>query len=137
MPHADLSIASLILGASLLVKFVMMVLLLASLASWTLIFVKRRELGMAKREARRFEDQFLRADDLTALFNAVAKRAKGLRGLERIFESGFREYARLRAREDIEQHGILEGTQRAMRIAIARQSRSSRRTCLRSPRLVR
>ena len=42
--QTDLSIASLILGASLLVKFVMLVLLIASIASWALIFAKRRQM---------------------------------------------------------------------------------------------
>ncbi len=120
MLHADLSIASLILGASLLVKLVMFTLLLASLASWTLIFTKRRELGFAKREARSFEDQFRSADDLTALFNRVSAKRVDLEGLEKVFESGFKEYARLRMRDKIDPALVLEGTQRAMRIAISR-----------------
>ncbi len=120
MLHADLSIASLILGASLLVKLVMFTLLLASLASWTLIFTKRRELRLAKREARSFEDQFRSADDLTALFNRVSAKRVDLEGLEKVFESGFKEYARLRMREKIDPGLVLEGTQRAMRIAINR-----------------
>ncbi len=120
MLHADLTIASLILGASLLVKLVMLVLLLASLASWTLIFVKRRELRASKREARDFENQFQSADDLTALFNRVSAKRADLDGLEKIFESGFKEYARLRMRDRIDQSMVLEGTQRAMRITMAR-----------------
>jgi len=120
MLQADLSIASLILGASLLVKFVMLVLLLASLASWTLIFTKRRELRLFKSEARGFEDQFRSADDLTALFSKVSAKRVELAGLEKVFESGFKEYARLRMREGIDAGLILEGTQRAMRIAISR-----------------
>jgi|TARA_R110002096_G_scaffold42642_3_gene114828 biopolymer transport protein TolQ len=120
MLHADLSIASLILGASLLVKLVMLTLLLASLASWTLIFTKRRELRFAKREARSFEDQFRSADDLTALFNRVSAKRVDLDGLEKVFESGFKEYARLRMRDKIDPGLVLEGTQRAMRIAISR-----------------
>ena len=42
--QTDLSIAALILNASLLVKLVMLVLLLASLASWALIFAKRAQV---------------------------------------------------------------------------------------------
>ncbi|MGR9089188.1 MAG: protein TolQ [Gammaproteobacteria bacterium] len=118
--HADLSIASLILGASLLVKLVMLSLLLASLASWTLIFTKRRELSFAKREARAFEDQFRSTDDLTALFNQVSAKRVDLDGLEKVFASGFKEYARLRMRDKIDAGLVLEGTQRAMRIAISR-----------------
>jgi len=121
MLQADLSIANLILGASLLVKLVMLVLLAGSMASWTLIFIKRRELQLSKREARSFEDEFRSADDLTALFNRVSAKRVELSGLEKFFEAGFKEYARLRTREGISPGAILEGTQRAMRIAINRQ----------------
>lgn len=119
--QADLSIASLILGASLLVKLVMLVLLIASLASWTLIFTKRRELRLSKREARAFEDQFHAADDLTALFNRVTAKRKGAEGMEQIFEAGFKEYARLHKRGGIDPMAVLDGTQRAMRIALSRR----------------
>jgi biopolymer transport protein TolQ len=117
----DLSIASLILGASLLVKLVMLVLLVASLASWTLIFTKRRELRLTKREARSFEDQFRAAEDLTALFNRVTAKRAPAEGLEKVFEAGFKEYARLHKRENIDPAAVLDGTQRAMRIAMSRQ----------------
>jgi biopolymer transport protein TolQ len=66
--HSDLSIASLILGASLLVKCVMLALVLASIASWALVFRKRRELLNAKRAAAAFEDQFWAAEDLTGSY---------------------------------------------------------------------
>ncbi len=119
--HADLSIASLILGASLLVKLVMLILLIASLASWTLIFTKRRELRISKREARIFEDQFRAADDLTALFNRVRAKKGEIDGMEKVFTAGFKEYARLHKREGIDPTAVLDGTQRAMRIEVSRQ----------------
>ena len=84
--HTDLSIASLILGASLLVKMVMLALLLSSVASWTLVFKKRRELIAAKRAAASFEDQFWAADDLTALFNRLSNQRSPADGTQRMFE---------------------------------------------------
>ena len=121
MLQADLTIASLILGASLLVKLVMLVLLIASLASWTLIFTKRRELRWAKLEAHAFEDQFRAADDLTALYNRVSSKRTPSEGLEKVFEAGFKEYARLHNRAAIDPASVLDGTQRAMRIGVNRQ----------------
>ena len=121
MLEADLTIASLILGASLLVKFVMLVLLFASVASWTLIFTKRRELRLSKAEARSFEEQFLGTDDLTALFNRITTKRVPADGLETIFEAGFKEYARLHNRDGIDPASVLDGTQRAMRIAVNRR----------------
>ena len=119
--HTDLSIAGLILGASLLVKFVMLILLLASLTSWAIIFAKRRELKRARVEAAKFEDRFWSADDLSALFNTISNRRGDPVGMEGVFEAGFSEYARLRKRERIEPGTILDGSQRAMRIEISRR----------------
>ncbi len=119
--HTDLSIASLILGASLLVKFVMLALLLASVASWTLVFRKRRELLSAKRAAANFEDQFWAADDLTALFNRLSNQRSPGDGTQRMFEAGFKEFARLRKKGGIPPDMVLEGSQRSMRIALSRE----------------
>ena len=99
----------------------MIVLLVASVASWTLIFIKRRELRSSKREARLFEDQFRAAEDLTALFNRVTGKRGTADGMEKIFEAGFKEYARLHNREGFDAAAVLDGTQRAMRIAVSRQ----------------
>jgi len=119
--HTDLSIASLILGASLLVKFVMLLLLSASVASWALIFAKRRQMQVAKREIREFEDEFWSTEDLTRLFNRVAAHADDATGMERIFEAGFREFARLRKRGGLDTTDILDGAQRAMKVTVNRE----------------
>ncbi len=119
--HSDMSIASLIMGASLLVKLVMLCLLLASVASWAQVIRKRRELLEAKRAAKLFEDQFWSAEDLTALFNRISMQRHASDGLQRIFEAGFKEFARLRKRDGIPPEMVLEGSQRAMRIAVSRE----------------
>jgi len=119
--HSDMSIASLIMGASLLVKFVMLCLLAASVASWAQVIRKRRELRDARRTAKLFEDQFWSAEDLTALFNRISMQRNPSDGLQRIFEAGFKEFARLRKREGISPEMVLEGSQRAMRIAVSRE----------------
>ena len=119
--HTDLSIASLILGASLLVKLVMLALLVASVASWALVFRKRRELLNAKRAAANFEDQFWAAEDLTALFNRLSNQRQQGDGTQRMFEAGFKEFARLRKKDGIPPDMVLEGSQRSMRIALSRE----------------
>ncbi len=119
--HTDLSIASLIMGASLLVKLVMLALLFASVASWALVIRKRRELLDAKRTAQKFEDIFWSAEDLTALFNRTSQQRHPADGLQRIFEAGFKEFARLRKKEEIPPEMVLEGSQRSMRIALNRE----------------
>ena len=119
--HSDLSIASLILGASLLVKFVMLILVIASVASWALIFSKRREMRQAKQEMEAFEDEFWSSEDLTKLYNEVSSSGEEAVGMARIFEAGFREFARLRKRDGLESTDILDGAQRAMKVAVSRE----------------
>ena len=55
---AELSIFSLVLEASLLVKFVMLVLLGFSVACWAMIFQRRKALNEAKKQLKSFEDKF-------------------------------------------------------------------------------
>ncbi len=119
--QTDLSIINLVLGASLLVKFVMLILLLASLWSWTVIFSKRFAMGKARREADHFEDRFWSTEDLSTLYTRITGRGHELTGMERIFEAGFREFARLRKREGIDPKAVLEGAQRSMRVALNRE----------------
>lgn len=117
----DLSMTSLVLGASLLVKLVMLLLLLASLWSWTVIFTKRALIRGARRDADKFEERFWSAGDLTVLYNHITQRGHEPAGLERIFEAGIKEFARLRQQEGIEPMAILEGAQRTMRVALNRE----------------
>jgi biopolymer transport protein TolQ len=117
----DLSIINLIMEASLLVKLVMLVLVLASFWSWTIIFSKRFAMRRARRAADSFEDRFWSAEDLSTLYSRITGRGHEPSGLERIFEAGFREFARLRKREGIDPRAILEGAQRSMRVALNRE----------------
>lgn len=117
-----MSIASLVLGASLLVKFIMLILLAASIASWAQIFNKRRQIRRAHREMESFEDEFWSSEDLTRLYNRISAHPEDTTGMERIFEAGFREFARLRKRGGLEVADILDGAQRAMKVAISRES---------------
>jgi biopolymer transport protein TolQ len=117
----DLSIINLIMEASLLVKLVMLVLVLASFWSWTIIFSKRFAMRRARRAADSFEDRFWSAEDLSTLYSRITGRGHEPSGLERIFEAGFREFARLRKREGIDPRAVLEGAQRSMRVALNRE----------------
>jgi biopolymer transport protein TolQ len=117
----DLSIINLIMDASLLVKLVMLVLVLASLWSWTIIFSKRFAMRRARRAADNFEDRFWSAEDLSTLYSRITGRGHEPSGMERIFEVGFREFARLRKREGVDPRAVLEGAQRSMRVALNRE----------------
>ncbi len=115
------NVVTLVLGASLPVKLVMVLLLLASFMSWTIIFGKHRSLDQTKKRATEFEDRFWSGGDLGALFKDVTAPGKESSGLEGIFEAGFREFARLRSRRTMDPRIMLEGAQRAMRATAGRE----------------
>ena len=117
----DLSIFHLIINASLVVQFVMLVLLLASLISWGLIFSFRRQMKTVNRDIRGFEDEFWSAEDLTQLYSNITKSDSNITGLEKIFESGFKEFIRLRKKDKLDPADILDGAQRSMKVAIGRE----------------
>ena len=60
--NESLSIISLIIHASLLVQIVMLILVVASLASWIFIFTKASSFKSLREEADRFDLEFVSAD---------------------------------------------------------------------------
>jgi biopolymer transport protein TolQ len=117
---AELSIVELILEASLLVKFVMLVLLGFSVACWGMIFQRRQALSLAKQQLKSFEDKFWSGADLSKLYNEISTKAE-IQGVENLFVAGFKEFARLRKSHIDNPTMIIDGTQRAMRVALSRE----------------
>jgi biopolymer transport protein TolQ len=116
----DMSILGLIAGASVLVQIVMVLLLLASVFSWYYIFLKIFIFRRANRLADRFEREFWSGADLNELFQrAVGSRGTGSQ--ERIFEAGFREFAKLRKQSGMDIRVVMDGTRRAMRATYQRE----------------
>ena len=117
----DFSIFNLIINASLVVQFVMLILLVSSFFSWVLIFSLRGQMKSARRDIKRFEEEFWSAEDLTQLYSKVTKIDKNISGIEKIFESGFKEFIRLRKKDAFDPTDILDGSQRSMKVAIGRE----------------
>lgn len=119
--QADYSFISLIMGASPVVKVVMVLLLLASIVSWNYILRKAAVIKLAKRAADDFEKRFWSGGDLNDIYRSVVQRRQPATGMENIFESGFKEFARLRKQPNSKPMEVLEGSQRAMRVSLARE----------------
>lgn len=113
----DLSLMRLVLDASTVVQLVMLALLVTSVVSWAMIFRKRSMLAHARRDSASFEQRFRSGTDLVSLYNSLDQESGGM---ERIFQSGFREYARLR-RTGIDQRDVISGSERAMRVAMSQE----------------
>lgn len=121
MAGGNFDVLQLILHASIPVQIVMLLLLLASVASWVIIFRKKKMLDRAMQEADRFEEKFWSGADLAKLHAAATERNREIEGLESIFEAGFREYSRQRQRRSADSRSQLEGAQRGMRVASSRE----------------
>jgi biopolymer transport protein TolQ len=119
--NGGLNIFGLVLGASPFVQVVMAILLVFSFMSWVIIFRKRAMLNSAMRGADEFEERFWSGADLAGLFREVTSASGATTGIESIFEAGFREFARLRQRRQMDARTILEGAQRGMRVAESRE----------------
>ena len=117
----DLSFVHLIANASMLVQLVLLALLLVSVVSWSMIFTKRVALNKARRQADEFEDQFWSLEDLTPLYTKVSAKRYQPTGMEKIFEAGFREFARLHKQSGMDPEAVLEGAQRSMRVMLNKE----------------
>ncbi len=115
------SVVHLILGASLPVQIVLLLLLAASVASWSLIFHKSAALRAARKSAKQFEESFWSGGSLNDLFDRISRESRPREGQEAIFESGFREFKRLRQVEGRSAVELIEGVERAMRVTLHRQ----------------
>lgn len=119
--HAEISFIGLFLQASLLVKFVMLLLLGMSIYSWTLIFSRSKILKTAKAALDHFEERFWSGHDLSRLYKESAARSERIVGGEKIFYSGFKEYSRLHRMPGRNVDTVTEGAHRSMRVTLSRE----------------
>lgn len=117
----DANFWSFITDAGLVVKIVMTLLMTASVISWAIILQRAMFLKKARVSAALFENNFWSGADLNQLYNGLSQQRQDLQGLENIFFSGFDEFIRLRQRFGARLEAIMEGVQRAMRIAQAKE----------------
>ncbi len=116
-----LSLWTLVSDASLLVKIVMLILFCASMVSWVMIFQRAFYQSKAKTAFDYFEKQFWSGIDLNQLYRQGNGRNESVEGIENIFRAGFKEFTRLRQQAGADSEAIMEGSQRAMRVALARE----------------
>lgn len=125
--NTTISIWSLIAGATFVVQLVMLTLLLMSVLSWVLIVQKWLIISDTETELFNFEKRFWSGMDLSQLFRDGTGRQKGnttIIGMENLFRSGFKEFTRLRQQPGIDSDAVMEGSQRAMRVALAREEKA-------------
>ena len=93
MLRVDIDYLELISSAGLMVQFVLFVLLLFSVTTWAIIFIKFRYIRRAFRESGEFTEYFWKSRDLSSAFN----KAKRLQAspVARIFRIGYLELKKI------------------------------------------
>src|SRR6185437_5233919 len=105
---------------SLPVKGVLLILLVFAFMSWV---ISSRKYGQTKgglENAETLEERFWPCGALAEPFREVSHRG-ATDGMENMFESGFREFARKRQRKTNDQRSVIEGSERAMQVAGTRE----------------
>jgi biopolymer transport protein TolQ len=117
----DLDIWTLILHASRVVKVVMGLLVIVSFMSWMFIFQKWFSIRRANAQTDKFEREFWSGNDLNALYQGAVNNRHSIGSLERVFEAGFREFAKLRGQRGTDPSDMVDGARRAMRATFQRE----------------
>ena len=119
--NESMSIWSLIANASIVVQLVMLTLVMASVASWVIIVQRWRLLKATREQMDLFEDVFWSGEDLNQIYQESQQNPAPVAS-ENVFVSGLKEFGKLRQQASDDPDAIMQGTQRAMRIAISREA---------------
>ena len=119
----NFSIWGLFIQATWIVKIVMLLLLMASVWSWAIIFEKLWRLRRLERSATGFEDEFWSGGSLDALYEKVGQRPEN--PMTAIFTSAMREWRRSASRGlqrgDASHAGLQQRIERVMQVALGRE----------------
>ena len=120
----QLSLVDLVLHASFTVQLVMAILMAASMLSWYMIVQRAIYFRNARNEMYTFEERFWSGIDLSQLYregNEKFADGQPLLGMESIFRAGFKEFSRLAQQAEMDAEAVIEGSRRAMRVAVMRE----------------
>ena len=120
---SSFSVVSMFMRADYIVKAVMVLLLLASLWSWTIIFNKLVTLSNLRRKAARFEKLFWSGQSLDELYQQFASRND--HPLAAMFIAGLREWRRAfdgGSLRESQINGVKERIDKAMSVTILRET---------------
>ncbi len=112
------SVLGYFMQAGLVVKTVMLILLAASIISWTLILQRAWYFKRKKEECEAFTRRFWASSDLSKLYADIDSNVDIRQGLAAIFHAGFKEYVRSRKLGGV----VIESIQRAMQINHAKEA---------------
>ena len=118
--QSDIGFFSLVSEATFIVQLVIVVLIVASVASWSIIIKKWREFAQINLQADDFEQRFWSATELSKLYNEVSQQKKES-SMAVIFYTGFEEYVRLHKQGSLSPPAIADTAVRSMKVVLSRE----------------
>lgn len=113
---ANTSFLSYMMGASFIVKCVILILLAGSVASWTVVAERIRYYKKQWALTKQFEQRFWSGIALGDLYQSIQSDTESS-GVAKIFASGFNAFSQFQATGKHSRDDIIIGAQRAMQIA--------------------
>ena len=113
---ADTSFLSYLLNASIIVKCVIMILVFASIVSWTVIVERVRYYKAQWKAAEKFEERFWSGVSLSDLYHST-QHDENTSGVAAIFTSGFKTFSQFQSTGKHSRDDIIVGAQRSMQVA--------------------
>ncbi len=122
MQSEHMSVWGLVSEASLVVQLVMVILVLASIASWYFIIQRGASLRRNERLLKTFLQRFRSGAELTQLYREGSDQAL-LReaALQHIFLAGYQAFSQLQRQPGIAPDAVIEGVERSLYVAISEQ----------------
>ncbi len=117
----DNSLLSYFIHASAVVKLVMLMLLAASLVSWTMIFSRYKLLKQAKVRHEQFEDRFWSGANLKELYKRLHANRSELEGVDAVFYAGYNAFLHDGTHGSSDPEPAIIAAERAMRVALGRE----------------
>ena len=118
--QVDFSFWALFLRATLTVKIVMVLLILASFWSWSIIFQRHIKYRSARKEAAKFDRAFWSGEPLDLLFKELGSSPKGYSAS--VFVAGMTEWERSQKSDGQLIAGVQSRVERSMDVAVLRAS---------------
>ncbi|MFP8967180.1 protein TolQ [Pokkaliibacter sp. CJK22405] len=116
-----MSVWGLVSNASVLVQIVMLILFMASVLSWIIIFQRRAVMNSSRKALEEFEDRFWSGMDLSRLYREISANQDDDNGVENIFASGIKEFSRMRQQPNVDPETVMQGVQRSLKVAVSKE----------------
>ena len=120
--QSEIGFFSLISEATFIVQLVLLVLIVASVLSWSAIISKWREFRRIEMHATQFEERFWSGMELSELYKEINdQEQEDMEGMAKIFHSGFNEYIRLHKQDSLSPLAIADTAVRSMKVVLSRE----------------